>query len=307
MPGILLLYGGAGAGFFGDLCYLDTRTGQWQSIKPNGTIPEPRAFHSAITLAGNTQMFIFGGQNGSANLADLQEYHIDTNTWTFVRTHGVQPSPRWSHCAVRKGNDGFFVFGGAGETYFDEILYYNSYHFQWRQAYGLGPAPAPRWGHTCVYQDEMGIIFVFGGATKEEPSNRDLYQFSMEGILWGAPPNKHKSSEFFSREKLQRNPLANMIMQEKSDSWTEKKIVPGRERHWSASGKRNPQGSVVVLTQVAPFAAHQQKLYKTVGAPTIGTIHGPSSTKPENTPLKLPKLAPHTKGRALGTTLCVRF
>ena len=54
--GIVLLYGGAGAGFFDDLFTLDTRTGQWSAIEPNGTIPASRAFHSAVALERNTKM-----------------------------------------------------------------------------------------------------------------------------------------------------------------------------------------------------------------------------------------------------------
>jgi hypothetical protein len=158
--GMMLLYGGAGAGFFGDLFSLDARTGEWVKLAPDGTTPAPRAFHSAISLesAPNTKMVIFGGQNESANLHDLHEYHMavsvglvlihelrpkrklifnawlfpwQSNTWTFVRTHGMQPTPRWSHSVVKRGADSFILFGGAGERFFDQVLVYNSYKQSW--------------------------------------------------------------------------------------------------------------------------------------------------------------------------------
>ena len=77
-PGVLLLYGGAGAGFFGDLFTLDTRTGQWTELAPEGIIPDIRAFHSAVSLMSGTKMIIFGGQNGSTNLGDLHEYDMES-------------------------------------------------------------------------------------------------------------------------------------------------------------------------------------------------------------------------------------
>ena len=211
--GVVLLYGGAGAGFFDDLFSFDTRTGQWEAIQPNGTIPAPRAFHSAVALESNSKMVIFGGQNGSANLGDLHEYHLESNTWTFVRTQGVQPSPRWNHGIVKKGMDNFIVFGGAGETFFDEILVYNSYTATWKQAYGRGPGPAPRWGHACVLQEELGALFIFGGCTKDATTLRDIYQFSMDEVIYGSPPKKkYAPSGVHLRE---RNAMVDKITEEK--------------------------------------------------------------------------------------------
>jgi len=180
--GVVLVYGGAGAGFFDDLFLFDTRTGCWDAIQPHGTIPAPRAFHSAVSLQSASKMFVFGGQNGSTNLADLHEYHIESNTWSFVHSTGVQPSPRWSHSVVKKGNDTFIIFGGAGETFFDQILFYNSYKAHWKQAYGRGPGPDPRWGHCCLHQEQMGKIFVFGGCTKDAPSLRDVYELAVDKV-----------------------------------------------------------------------------------------------------------------------------
>eukprot|EP00802_Teleaulax_amphioxeia_P008816 Tamp_08827.p1 GENE.Tamp_08827~~Tamp_08827.p1 ORF type:complete len:712 (+),score=113.37 Tamp_08827:28-2136(+) len=271
-PGVVLLYGGAGAGFFGDLFSLDTRTGQWTELVPGGSIPDQRAFHSAISLMSGTKMVIFGGQNGSANLGDLHEYDIEMNTWTFVRTHGVQPSPRWCHTVVRKGSDSFIVFGGAGESFFEEILLYNSFQALWRQAYGRGPSPGPRWGHSCVHQEEMGALFIFGGCNKDAPTQRDLYQFGMDGLVYGVPPARKRAGD----EGDEKNSIMSMVLQERSGAWdrTNKSTSTGHmERRWSSKGKRHTQGNVVVLTQVAPFQSRQEKLYKTVGAPTLGETY----------------------------------
>ena len=268
--GVVLLYGGAGAGFFDDLFSFDTRTGNWEPIRPSGTVPAPRAFHSAIALENNTKMVIFGGQNGSANLNDLHEYHMESNTWTFVRTNGIQPSPRWSHTVVRKGMDSFILFGGAGETFFDEILFYNSYRATWTQFHGLGPGPSPRWGHSAVHSEEMGLLFVFGGCTKDSPTLRDLHELKMDEILAGAPPKKKMLDGVQVKEG---NMILSQIHAERSEAWTNTSggSLTSRRR-WSAASKRHTQGKVAVLTQVAPFATQQAILQKSIDMPNIAAI-----------------------------------
>jgi len=178
----------------------------------------------------------------------------------------VQPSPRWSYGAMRKGMDSFIVFGGAGETFYDEILVYNSYHATWKQAYGRGPGPAPRWGHACVFQEEMGVLFVFGGCTKDATTLRDIYQFSWDEVIYGAPPVKRYMTS--GEDVQERNTIVDRITEEKPSGWEETKR--NTERRWSARGKRHTQGNIAVLTEVAPFAEHRRRLYATVGFPTIG-------------------------------------
>jgi hypothetical protein len=192
-----------------------------------------------------------------------------------VRTHGVQPTPRWCHTVVRKGMDTFIVFGGAGESFSEEIFFYNAYQATWKLAYGRGQSPGPRWGHTCVHQEEMGALFIFGGCTKDSPTQRDLYQFSMDGVLFGAPPARQRVG---GKETDEKSAFVSTILQERSGAWepTNRSAKAGVlvERRWSAStGKHHKQGNIDVLTQVAPFANRQEILYKTVGAPTLGNTY----------------------------------
>ena len=93
---------------------------------------------------------IFGGQNGGANLSDLFELNVGQRTWTFVRTSGTQPAPRWGHVAFAQGLDSMLIFGGGGEGFFSDLLHFSSYKRAWREVCAPGEAPEGRWGHVSV-------------------------------------------------------------------------------------------------------------------------------------------------------------
>uniref|UniRef100_A0A7S4NJX9 Uncharacterized protein n=2 Tax=Guillardia theta TaxID=55529 RepID=A0A7S4NJX9_GUITH len=176
---VAILFGGAGAGFFNDLFLFDCRTGRWSLPPQHGAPPAPRAFHSTCALDRNNRMFIFGGQNGSANFNDMYDFDMETMTWTFVQTTGILPSPRWGHSAVVQGMDTMIVFGGAGDQFFNDVFLYNLFGSSWKFAHGPGEAPAGRWGHSCIMHGESAALYIFGGCSKHAASEDDTFQFNL--------------------------------------------------------------------------------------------------------------------------------
>eukprot|EP00960_Hanusia_phi_P058616 763932-Hanusia_phi.AAC.11 len=187
---IAVLFGGAGAGFFNDLFLFDCRTGRWTVPEQHGSPPAPRAFHSTCALDRSSRMFIFGGQNGSANFNDLYDFNMETLTWSFVQTSGILPSPRWGHSAVVQGMDTMIVFGGAGDQFFDDVFLFSRFGSSWKFAHGPGEAPAGRWGHSSFLHGESAAMYVYGGHSQTAhlvqedagrvgvPGNRSLVDLS---------------------------------------------------------------------------------------------------------------------------------
>ncbi|KAJ1486482.1 hypothetical protein T484DRAFT_1890646 [Baffinella frigidus] len=188
-----VMFGGAGAGFFNDVYFLDCFTGRWSTRELSGDAPAPRAFHSACSLERQSRIMIFGGQNGSANLNDLYELNVRESSWTFVRTSGTQPSPRWGHMAFSQGLDNMVIFGGGGEGFFGDMHHFSAYKLSWREVHAPGKTPDGRWGHAGVAVEETARVFLFGGASAAGPYLGDTYQLDTAGPLpplgpiWGTP------------------------------------------------------------------------------------------------------------------------
>lgn len=257
--GSTILFGGAGAGFYNDLFFFDARTGRWDLCETSGTPPAPRAFHSACALENKSKMVIFGGQNGSANLNDLHEFNIENRSWTFVRTQGVQPSPRWGHIAITHGMDSLIIFGGAGETFLGDMLMYNAFHATWKEVHGLGPCPQERWGHSCVIQEESSVLFFFGGCGKQAPYLGDTYQFTFEDMLLGPSPEQARRARESRHQQEQREgqqKTAQMLqdlsaaMHREKPAWSGPR--KGNEWRWSAHGRRDKVSRVSMLSSLCP-------------------------------------------------------
>jgi N-acetylneuraminic acid mutarotase len=62
------VFGGTdGKRFFNDMYVFDTVSWHWSKLNTTGTIPEPRAFHSAFP-GWDEDILIFGGKNESGAL-----------------------------------------------------------------------------------------------------------------------------------------------------------------------------------------------------------------------------------------------
>uniref|UniRef100_A0A7S1HNC3 Galactose oxidase n=2 Tax=Hemiselmis andersenii TaxID=464988 RepID=A0A7S1HNC3_HEMAN len=193
--GTCVLFGGAGAGFYNDLFLFDARTGRWTMLLPRGNKPAPRAFHTACSLVHNTKVFIFGGQNGSSTHNDLHELDLESLTWTFVRTRGIQPAPRWGHATVAVGMDLMLSFGGAGESFMNDLIMFNSFKHTWSYVHGLGSPPSARWGHSMVLQREQARVVITCGCCKGSPFMGDGHLFNMNALQRGPPaPSQAEAS-----------------------------------------------------------------------------------------------------------------
>jgi hypothetical protein len=119
---------------------LDVETYVWRKVQTQGTPPHPRANHSSalledknrrrttpttgptaatttshLTGGGRSQLFIFGGWNGSERLNDIHILDIDNSTWSTPRISGVKPHPR-AGMTLTALRGRVYLFGGSGTS-----------------------------------------------------------------------------------------------------------------------------------------------------------------------------------------------
>mmetsp|Transcript_17787 Transcript_17787/g.30052 ORF Transcript_17787/g.30052 Transcript_17787/m.30052 type:complete len:674 (-) Transcript_17787:356-2377(-) len=131
---VYVFRGGNGREYLNDLHALNTTTYVWRTVETTGEAPQQRANHSSSVLEwnGKTELFVFGGWNGSERLNDLHVLDTVTSTWSTPRISGSRPHPRagMSLTALRGR---LYLFGGSGTSSkcFDDLQVFDRKEMAW--------------------------------------------------------------------------------------------------------------------------------------------------------------------------------
>ncbi|KAA0176421.1 hypothetical protein FNF27_02117 [Cafeteria roenbergensis] len=111
-----LVHGGIrGSKWLADLHSLDLDTFRWRQVRPAGTAPSKRCYHSAVTVADEAVVF-FGGNDADASFNDVIVLRTATasGSWRWERpeTTGDAPAPRTGHSATMVSPRHMAVVGG---------------------------------------------------------------------------------------------------------------------------------------------------------------------------------------------------
>ena len=91
---------------------------------PSIDVPGPRAAHSTNVI-GN-KMYVFGGWNGRAGLANLCVLDVDTLEWSVVPTTSTTPSSRNNHASFVH-NSKLYIHGGHdGKQWLADLHYFDT-------------------------------------------------------------------------------------------------------------------------------------------------------------------------------------
>lgn len=84
-----------------ELFSLDVDTMKWRIVRPKGTAPSPRCYHSAVGM-GST-MVVFGGNDSEQSFNDVYVLDTSSEPWVWVRpcVVGEAPKPRTGHVAAK--------------------------------------------------------------------------------------------------------------------------------------------------------------------------------------------------------------
>lgn len=87
----LILFGGNDdTGRFREVHILDTVSMRWSKIEATEQAPGKRSAHSAVMDAAGRWMYIFGGWNGTEELADVTRFDVGAFA-AFIFVHTIRP------------------------------------------------------------------------------------------------------------------------------------------------------------------------------------------------------------------------
>ena len=120
------------------------------------TMPTALAFSTAAVL--KNEIYVVGGNNGTAGVADVQIYNPVTNAWSAGPSYPTGIAAASS--AVAKNI--LYVFGGTidGMTPSNGVWAYNPKTKAWSAAAAM---PTARWATVAVLEKKTNIIYVIGG------------------------------------------------------------------------------------------------------------------------------------------------
>lgn len=157
---------------------MSVETQKWDEMPSIvGDRPEARTDHIMVLHSSN--IYIFGGYNGSCRFNDLCEYSVEKKRWHRVEAAGSIPSRRFGHSGVvHTASNRLVVFGGwDGRDTLNDLFEFNFVTKEWKKMETHGVSPPHRYRHTAViFGDNM---FVFGGVDKTHSRFNDLQRLDL--------------------------------------------------------------------------------------------------------------------------------
>ena len=163
-----------------------------KQLRGAGPAPSARESHSCTWLG--SQLYIFGGFDGSRVLNDLYAYDINNALWRQIVHAGISPPARAGHSGTALGvPPHLVVFGGANSSRrFNDVSILDTVSNQWEKPAVRGRPPAPRYFHAAGLHRTSMLVF---GGNEGTSSLGDLHALNTESWTWsqpsttGAPPS----------------------------------------------------------------------------------------------------------------------
>lgn len=175
----------------------------WIPVKPTGTKPNPRLWHSAVYDSDNSRMIVFGGAEGFSSPC-ANDVWILTNpngvggtaAWIQLSPTGQAPSPRAQHgAAYDPGSNTMIVYGGQDcfSTLSDQVWVLSNANGlggtpTWTQLFPTGGGPGQREITGGVaYDSANNRLIVFGGSLQNIGPQNDVWILSNANGQGGTP------------------------------------------------------------------------------------------------------------------------
>ncbi len=161
--------------FFDDTWVYDPGAATWTKRHP-ALSPSARSYYAMAYDSKADRLVLFGGENASRDehFGDTWVYSFGANRWTQMRPKKSPPARYYSVMAYDSVRDRMLLFGGAdsSETPLDDLWAYDIGRDTWSELKPTGPRPAARAWHSMAFDNEAGILVLFGGGrTRAEYTN----------------------------------------------------------------------------------------------------------------------------------------
>lgn len=179
----LIVFGGTDESIsYNDVHTLHVDTMTWEKPVVYGTLPSPRARHTATAVGAN--LVVFGGVGGGNELHILE---TDNATWYVPKVTGEAPPPRFGHTATLVDSPldqsrKIYIFGGHdGRKSLSDLYLFDTESMSWARANHGGRAPVAGSRHTVTLV-EGEQLFVFGAS--DSGSFADFHVLDLESLTW---------------------------------------------------------------------------------------------------------------------------
>ncbi len=162
---------------------------RWTELAPIGGPPQAVADSSGAFDPSTRNWYVFGGHNGSTEIADFWKYSVADNAWTRLTPTGGPPPRRGAHAAVWDDlKDRMLVFGGnpcfgASGCRSDLWAYYPTTD-SWTLLTSPPPTPGGRAGATAIWDPVRKRMMLYGGGDGVVCCTGDLWAFDSAAELW---------------------------------------------------------------------------------------------------------------------------
>ena len=161
----LVVYGGAGADFYGDTWALELAgTPRWVNLAPTGPTPPVRDAHVAVYDSARDRMIVFGGWSRDHYLGDVWALDLARNAWSPIEADG--PGPRREPAAIYDPvRDRVVFWGGFDGRLRGDVweLAFKNQRADWSQLEADDAGPSPRSSHVAVLDAAHDRMVGFGG------------------------------------------------------------------------------------------------------------------------------------------------
>jgi len=163
----------------------DVDSASWERMHPEQS-PAPRNYVAMAYDVESDRVILFGGAPASGALGDTWAYDYDNDAWTEMAPV-VSPAPRvYSGMVYDPRRDRMVLFGGSGNqeaASLGDVWEYDLDSNRWSDASPSGGPGARAW-HAMAYDDESGLIVVFGGGKSRWAYTAETWLLDPAGGSW---------------------------------------------------------------------------------------------------------------------------
>lgn len=181
-----------------DFYVLPLSTLTWSVLAPTNT-PSARYGHVAVYNPTDGYSYYFGGNDGSTPYLNTMHQYDDnggSGAGSFTAKLSGATAKEYATGALDDTNQKFYVFGGYGGSFLNELHTYNISLNTWSTLSPSGTPPTARNGACSCFDPVNSRLYVFGGYRNASPHEmNDLWYYDVSGNSWnevtptGGPPD----------------------------------------------------------------------------------------------------------------------
>jgi hypothetical protein len=153
----------------------------WVQINQGGSIPSARS-NMATWIDASGNFYLFGGQNGNTYLNSMYVYTPSLNQWGSIASTANTPSSRGFAATWADENGNFYLFGGYGGSYLNDMHSFNYANSTWSSVAYTGTMSAI--GGAGVWKDGSGNFYLFGGKNGSNSYANTLSEYNIANNVW---------------------------------------------------------------------------------------------------------------------------